>query len=289
MQRLTILVLLGAILSVAAFAGQVQTVMINGQQMMALSTFGDTFGAVIDYDTGHDGISIALHSHTVDMIPYSRTAWVDGCSVPLACPMVIVDGVTYVPVHFLCDEFELNCDWTNPEPVSVCPNTLESVCLVLDVGWPLCHHCWCYDYCCHDYWHFRPWAVPGCFAHHEGGSSWGSDRHPGFPPIPTTPTARIPREETTITGVHLRGENNQSHNRGSSVPNWSHAPGNVCRKFRRKIASSMQAARREQAPASLTRSLIQSYHQYSNYLNRSWGHSSAPVRQSSILPVTAIR
>jgi len=145
--------LLFTLLSVAACAANLQTVVINGQTMVSLRSFGDTFNAAIDYNNGRDDVAIAIGNRTVEMIPYAKMAWIDGHEATLDAPMVIIDDIAYVPLRFLSDAFGLDCDWDRQ--VVCIPRTEERVILVLDEGWSRQRHIWRYRYDCHDFSNFR--------------------------------------------------------------------------------------------------------------------------------------
>ena len=168
-RKLGVVALLFTLLSVAACAANLQTVVINGQTMVSLRSFGDTFNAVIDYNDGRDDVAIAIGNRTVEMIPYARMAWIDGHEVTLDAPMVIIDDVAYVPIRFLCDAFGLDCDWDRQ--VVCIPRTEERVILVLDDGWSRQRHVWRYRYDCHDFSNFRI---------HISINLGGSARHEGW-------------------------------------------------------------------------------------------------------------
>ena len=156
MVRFTMVVALSAIFATAVVACNMQTVVINGQPMVSLAAFGDSFGAAIGYDCGRNGISIALNSCSVVMIPDCQTAWVNGNAVILAAPVVIVDGITYVPVTFLCQAFNLNYNCQSGcQPVIINQCTQQSVVLIFDFNWCNCPHVWCHNFDCRCYRNFR--------------------------------------------------------------------------------------------------------------------------------------
>ncbi len=190
MVRFTIVVVLCTIFATTAFAQSLQTVVINGQPMVSVAAFGDCFGAAIGYDCGRNGISITLNSCSVVVVPNCQTAWINGNAVILAAPVVVIDGITYVPITFLCQAFNFNYNCQNScQPVIINPCTQSCVGLVLDFNWccgPGCcggfrcggggFHCGggfpgnCGHGGC-----FGPRSTPGNF----GGRSFGSGFHGG--------------------------------------------------------------------------------------------------------------
>ncbi len=142
MWRLAILLVFSTLLTAVAFASDAPTMMINGEEMMSLSTFGDTFGAAIGYDSTQNGFYITLGNNTVEMVPYGMTAWVNGNPVSLTTPAVVIDDIAYVPLYFLCNVFGLNCDWNASPQVISSPFTPTPVVLVPDLNWGRCPHVW---------------------------------------------------------------------------------------------------------------------------------------------------
>ena len=155
--RFGILIALFTVLCAAVFADNLQTVVINGQPMVTLRAFGDTFDAAIDYDRGRDSFSITLNDCTVDLAPYANRAWIDDRAVTLQAPVVIIDDVTYVPLRFLCDAFGLGCSWVDEyHPVTVYnPRSTFRVALGVDTRWARERHVWQYQYNTRDYVNFR--------------------------------------------------------------------------------------------------------------------------------------
>jgi hypothetical protein len=166
--------------SVAAFADGLQVIVINHQPMATLSSFGDTFNAAIDYASDRDGISITIDNRTVDLIPYSKFAWIDGREVTLSAPVQIIDGVTYVPIHFLCDVYGFDYNWANETaPVIVCtPWCTDGFIFALDLSWGGCPHVWCRDFDCHVYSHYRVGTGIG-IGHGAAPRYGGGDRYHG--------------------------------------------------------------------------------------------------------------
>ena len=145
-----------AVLGLAAHADGGSIVLVNGQSMIALRSFGQHFGAVIGYNDGLRAIDISLGRRDVDLVPYGRTAWIDGAPYTLAQPPVIIDDVTYVPLGFLCTAFDLNYGWQGQQMVIVTP-ARDRVFFALDVGWSSRPHVWRRDYDARDYQNYsRP-------------------------------------------------------------------------------------------------------------------------------------
>jgi len=208
MRRFAIFLAVSALLATGVMAYEAQAVVINGQQMMSLNAFGESFGAVIDYDCTRDGISISLCSRTVVMVPYSNTAWIDGVPCTLATPVVIIDDVTYVPLNFLCTAFNLNYNCpSNCAPVVINPVTQQCVTLIIDTGWCSFPHIWCYNfscchyrnfYCGHGGCGFRPFCGgghhfgPSFGGGHFGAPHFGGGRFHGDPPHVNGSIHRMP-------------------------------------------------------------------------------------------------
>ncbi len=112
MLRTGFLVALLALMTLAVQAAPGHMVLINGHNMMSLHAFSHRFGATVGYDTDRGAITVSRDVHTVELIPYSNIAWVDGNQVEMKNPVVIYDDVTYVPVHFMCRAFGMNCTWS---------------------------------------------------------------------------------------------------------------------------------------------------------------------------------
>ena len=153
MQRFGLLIGLLILVNIAALATDLNVVVINRHHMVSLSSFADKFGAVVDYDSERDGISLKLGDRTVDLIPYNRTAWVNGAAVSLDQPVVIVDDVTYLPLRFMCETLGLGytCNDADSQVVVVDGYTNETCYMVIDWGWCNYPHFWCYDFDCRLY------------------------------------------------------------------------------------------------------------------------------------------
>ena len=156
MLKTALFVALFTLMSTAVNADQF--VVINGHRMMPLSAFSADFGATVGYDNGHDAISIGLGYNTVDVIPFSTTAWVNGNAVLLSEPVVIVDGVTYVPVLFMCDSFGLMANWDfgYDQLIITSPYTYFPVSFSLDLAFGERPHFFNHNYDIHAYRNFAP-------------------------------------------------------------------------------------------------------------------------------------
>ena len=88
-------------------------VIINDYPMISLRECGERFDAVIDYDTLHGGFSIIVGARVVRLVPYSDIAWIGDREYLLHAPVMVVDDVTYVPLHFICDAFDYDCTWSD--------------------------------------------------------------------------------------------------------------------------------------------------------------------------------
>jgi len=197
MKRFGVFVGLLALVNIAVLATDLKVVIINRHHMVSLSSFADRFGVAIDYSSTRDGISMKLADRVVDVVPYNRTAWVDGAEVTLDQPVVILDDTTYLPLRFMCVSFGLGytCHDEDSQVVVVDNYSNSSCFFVIDWGWSRYDHVWCYDYDCHGYhnWHHNHDVM---IAHHG---------NMGFHPV--------------IHNVHHIGEGSTGNNQGSS--NWN--------------------------------------------------------------------
>ncbi len=205
MKQFAFLLGLLVLVQVAALATDMNLVVINKHHMVSLTSFADKYGIAVDYDSEHDGISMKLGDTTVDMIPYNRTAWVNGVAVTLDQPVVIVDDVTYLPLRFMCETygFGYTCHDEDNQVVVVDNVTQQSCFFVVDWGWCGLPHFWCYDFDCHPYhnwWHDHNVII----ALHAGGPGWHG---PGWGAA-----------HATGVGVQVRG-GAYAHNMGADV--WS--------------------------------------------------------------------
>ena len=98
-------------LQLAGFAHAMRLVTINGHTMVHLRSFAQQVGAVIDRDPTTNTYSVALNGHTVYMVPYSMTAWVDDNQVDLKVPAVIADNHMNVPFRFICNALGVTSTW----------------------------------------------------------------------------------------------------------------------------------------------------------------------------------
>ncbi len=130
--------------------------------MMALDTFSNQFGAAVGYDDSQQAITISLGNQTVSFVPYGTTAWINGTQVALDSPVVIVDGITYLPLDFLCSVYNLGCTWGNNNAQVEIINvyTGQPIIFYTDFGWGARRHVWRYHYNYNDYARF-PHVYPG--------------------------------------------------------------------------------------------------------------------------------
>ena len=128
MSRLWTLLALTAMMvvgTVAAHAGNV--LIINGRAMVPLKSFGEYFGASISYNSQH-GISVGLDYQNARLYPGSRRAYIGNREILLDSNVIILSGVTYVPVNFI-DNFGYNSRWDDRarEVIIVQPRTQKRV------------------------------------------------------------------------------------------------------------------------------------------------------------------
>jgi len=135
-----------AALAIDPMAGKIVT--INDRPMISLRDFAEIFDADVDYNVEQDEISIWLYDTVVYLVPYRMNAWVNDRKVWLDMPVVIMDDVTYLPVRFLCEAFNLNYDWLpdNRQFIIVNRWTTERIIIVIDYDWCRLQHNWRYNY-----------------------------------------------------------------------------------------------------------------------------------------------
>ncbi len=116
--------------------------------MISLAAFSDQFGATVGFDDTLQAITITLGDRTVSMIPYSNTALLNGNVVELSCPMEVIDDITYLPLQFMCDTFNLNCTWGDANQQVVIFNvcTRQPITCYLDAAWGCRRHVWGWGY-----------------------------------------------------------------------------------------------------------------------------------------------
>ncbi len=189
MCKFGLLVALFALLSVAVLANADPSLFINvnGQPMISLATFSDQFGAVVGFDDTLQATTISLGDVTVSFIPYSSTALLNGNVVELDCPMVIIDDITYLPLHFLCEAFNLNCSWgsADQQVVIFSPCNRQSITLCQDIAWGCRRHVWqSYPGNYDKYSHFV-YRQPGNAQPAGCGQPTGYGQHPACVPPPS--------------------------------------------------------------------------------------------------------
>lgn len=128
---------LSAVMLVGVVAQASTFVYINGQAMMPLRSFGETFGASFTYNSRH-GFDLSLDYHKATIFPGSRRIYIDSRPVLLDADVIEIDGITYVPVDFI-DQFGYTADWdsNDDQVIFVHPRSHHRVVLVCDRGW---HH-----------------------------------------------------------------------------------------------------------------------------------------------------
>jgi hypothetical protein len=135
-----------------------QLVMISGHHMIALRDFSQDVGAVLGFDSSRNAISITLGYQTVEVIPYSTTAWIDGNAVTIPNPVVITDDITYLPFRFMSHALNLSATWSNnnQQVVVVNPYTDETVPFLLDLSFGQRSHVYRRDYDVQEYRNLPP-------------------------------------------------------------------------------------------------------------------------------------
>ncbi len=143
MWKLGLLVTLCAVLQITAYAAN-PMVTINGHTMVKLHTFCRQFGAVAAHDTTTNTFSVSRNAHTVYLIPYSTTAWIDDTQVNMEHPAVTIDQHLYVPLRFMCRALGLDCTWgPSFQTVVIVDNfTHTQVTWGRSTGWDARSHIW---------------------------------------------------------------------------------------------------------------------------------------------------
>jgi|GEM_PF-2440225 len=133
MSRFKLLLAVSLLCGLAAMASASDVILIGGRAMVPLRSLRDHFGASISYDSRY-GISISLDYHTARLRPGYRQAWIGDREFLLDADIVIINGVTYVPVSFVRDAFGYDCRWDAPSRtvIIVQPRTQRRVMLNCD-------------------------------------------------------------------------------------------------------------------------------------------------------------
>lgn len=152
-----IMAALVAIAGLVAGADTLRSVIINGEPMVSLREFGETYDAVIDYNGVRDGIVITLDYRTLDFVPYSRIAWVNGRQVIMPVSAVVIDDEMYISIRFVSDVFDLDCQFdADYAHMSVFnPWTRVRLVLVFDLEWGSREHRWRRDVDCREFRGYR--------------------------------------------------------------------------------------------------------------------------------------
>lgn len=145
MLRLGLLLTLCATLQVAVFA-EARMFTIDGHTMVKVRAFCHQFNAFADYDAPTNTYSVTRNGHTVYLIPYCTTAWIDDNPVDLKYVPLIVDDSLYVPLRFMCRAFDLNCTWGPgfTQVLIIDIFTHQQVNWIRDDGWAARQHVWQY-------------------------------------------------------------------------------------------------------------------------------------------------
>jgi hypothetical protein len=163
----------------AAVSAQ-QLVMMNGYHYIALRDFSQDVGAVVGFDDSRNAISLTLGYQTVEVIPYSTTAWINGNPVTIPHTVVITDDVTYLPFRFMCHALNLSATWSNnnQQVVVVNPYTELSVPFLINLSFGQRPHVYRRDYNVQQYRNLPP---PPPARRGPTSNPYGLNR-PGTPP-----------------------------------------------------------------------------------------------------------
>ncbi|HEY3417346.1 MAG TPA: stalk domain-containing protein [Armatimonadota bacterium] len=177
-----LLVIAFLLLGAAAMAADLSTkmVMINKRPMISLKDFAETFDATVDYKVDTDEISISLDDTTVYLVPYRMTAYVNDRKVWLDMPVVIVDDVTYLPLRFVADTFNLGFNWlpADQQVILVYRQPVERrIIFAIDLDWCRRPHVWRHDYDFHWYVNFHTPHHNNDGDHHDGYNNHGDGGH----------------------------------------------------------------------------------------------------------------
>jgi hypothetical protein len=110
MRTLCLLLVLGALAATAVHAER-DALLIGGCTMVPVRYLAESFGATVRYDTATKQVSVGLGVTLVNLGVDSPVARVDGRPVRLEMAATVVDGVTYVPVRFVCEHFGAKVNW----------------------------------------------------------------------------------------------------------------------------------------------------------------------------------
>ena len=135
MSKLWTLLGLAALMIVGSVAHASGVVLINGRTMMPLNSLKDHFGASISYDS-RNGIGIRMDYQQATLYPNSRRAHFGNRAITLDADVIVLAGVTYVPVSFI-DYFGYRSSWDQraQQVIIIQPRTQHRVVLINDRNW----------------------------------------------------------------------------------------------------------------------------------------------------------
>jgi hypothetical protein len=84
---------------------------VGGKTYVPLRATGDVFKAEVGWDQATKKVTYKLDDKTIELWIGKNNATVNGQSVPLSSPPVILHNSTYVPIRFVSSELGAKVDW----------------------------------------------------------------------------------------------------------------------------------------------------------------------------------
>ncbi|MDR0468667.1 MAG: hypothetical protein LBH09_01685 [Peptococcaceae bacterium] len=110
--------------------------LMDGFTMIPLRFVTEGLGAIVDYDSTQNTVTLILGSRTIVLWPGSTLAKVDNVVVTLAKAPIIVDGRTMVPVRFVSECFGAKVDFvstTDPITITLTADALNRMPTVAEI------------------------------------------------------------------------------------------------------------------------------------------------------------
>lgn len=99
-----------ALLATAALA-DAEVIMINGRAMMPARYVSESFGASINYNTATKDVTLSFGASSARMVVDQPVAYIGGRRTDLDTPVIIISGVTYVPVRVVAAVIGAEVNW----------------------------------------------------------------------------------------------------------------------------------------------------------------------------------
>jgi hypothetical protein len=87
---------------------------ISGRTYVPLRATGEVFGASVDWDAAEKKVTYKLDDRTIELWIGKDSAKVNGNSVSLPNPPLILKSSTYVPIRFVSEQLGAKVDWDGP-------------------------------------------------------------------------------------------------------------------------------------------------------------------------------